>query len=186
MPRTLIIAEKPSVAADIARVVGASKKGAHGYESEGHIPGVSIDDLIIDYLKCSENEDSAQLIIGAIDKDSLRKHLDIFKDTGLDPARVEIDETALATSFHVAHEKLQSGKTLLLNMEAGHTDFVIIENGRIVRLRSTANQLLRDALPALPTAEEMEVNDPLGEERDGNADEARPHKQNLSRWIVSR
>ena len=140
------------------------------YESEGHIPGVSIDDLIIDYLKCSENEDSAQLIIGAIDKDSLRKHLDIFKDTGLDPARVEIDETALATSFHVAHEKLQSGKTLLLNMEAGHTDFVIIEDGRIVRLRSTANQLIRDASPALPTAEEMEVNDPVGEERDGNAD----------------
>ena len=29
------------------------------YESEGHIPGVSIDDLIIDYLKCSETDDSA-------------------------------------------------------------------------------------------------------------------------------
>ncbi len=140
------------------------------YESEGHIPGVSIDDLIIDYLKCSETEDSAQLIIGAIDKDSLKQHLNIFEGTELDPARVEIDETALATSLHVAHEELRIGKTLLLNMEAGHTDFVLIEEGRIIRLRSTANQLLRDTLPALPTPEEKETFDRVIEEQYPNDD----------------
>jgi len=35
--RTLIITEKPSVAADIARVLKASKKTAHGYESDDHV-----------------------------------------------------------------------------------------------------------------------------------------------------
>ncbi len=46
MSRTLIIAEKPSVAADIAKVVGAVKKGAHGYESEGHIVSWAVGHLL--------------------------------------------------------------------------------------------------------------------------------------------
>lgn len=37
MGKTLIITEKPSVAADIARVVKASKKTTHGYESDSHV-----------------------------------------------------------------------------------------------------------------------------------------------------
>ena len=123
------------------------------YESEGHIPGVSIDDLIIDYLKCSENEDSAQLIIGAIDKETLRKHIDIFSDTGVDPARIEIDGTALATTFDIAHEEMRAGRTLVVAMEAGHTDFVLVEEGRIVRLRSTANHIRVSAAPSLPEPE---------------------------------
>jgi len=44
--RTLIIAEKPSVAADIAKVVGASKKGAYGYENEGHIVSWAVGHLL--------------------------------------------------------------------------------------------------------------------------------------------
>ena len=46
MTRTLIIAEKPSVAADIAKVVGAAKKGAHGYESEAHIVSWAVGHLV--------------------------------------------------------------------------------------------------------------------------------------------
>lgn len=46
MSRTLIIAEKPSVAADIAKVVGAAKKGAHGYESDDHIVSWAVGHLL--------------------------------------------------------------------------------------------------------------------------------------------
>ncbi len=46
MSRTLIIAEKPSVAADIAKVVGAGKKGAHGYESDSHIVSWAVGHLL--------------------------------------------------------------------------------------------------------------------------------------------
>ena len=38
------------------------------YESEGHLPSASIDDLIIEYIKCSEEEDSSRLLISAIQK----------------------------------------------------------------------------------------------------------------------
>jgi len=44
--RTLIIAEKPSVAADIAKVVGAAKKGANGWEGDEHIVSWAVGHLL--------------------------------------------------------------------------------------------------------------------------------------------
>ncbi|MEO2149248.1 MAG: hypothetical protein ABGY15_03560, partial [bacterium] len=38
------------------------------YESEGHLPSASIDDLIIEFIKCSETEDSSRLLISAVQK----------------------------------------------------------------------------------------------------------------------
>ncbi len=46
MSKTLIIAEKPSVAADIARVVGADEKNAHAWESESHIVSWALGHLV--------------------------------------------------------------------------------------------------------------------------------------------
>jgi len=46
LSRTLIIAEKPSVAADIARVVGATDKGAHAWEGDSHIVSWAIGHLL--------------------------------------------------------------------------------------------------------------------------------------------
>ena len=46
MSRTLIIAEKPSVAADIARVVGASDKGAHAWEGDSHVVSWAVGHLL--------------------------------------------------------------------------------------------------------------------------------------------
>jgi len=44
--RTLIIAEKPSVAADIAKVVGAPDKGTHAWEGENHVVSWAVGHLL--------------------------------------------------------------------------------------------------------------------------------------------
>lgn len=44
--RTLIIAEKPSVAADIARVVGATDKGTHAWEGNDHVVSWAVGHLL--------------------------------------------------------------------------------------------------------------------------------------------
>ncbi|MEE2828407.1 MAG: DNA topoisomerase 3 [Myxococcota bacterium] len=46
MTRTLIIAEKPSVAADIARVVGATNKETHAWEGEDHVVSWAVGHLL--------------------------------------------------------------------------------------------------------------------------------------------
>ena len=119
------------------------------FESEGHLPSVSIDDLIIEYLKCSETEDSSRLLICAVKKDAVGAHLEMLMPAGVDPVQVEVDATALASSFHIARPDLRGGRTLLVGMEAGHTTFVLLEEGRITRLRSTSNHLQPSGVPTL-------------------------------------
>ena len=46
MSRTLIIAEKPSVAADIAKVVGADKKETHAWEGKNHVVSWAVGHLL--------------------------------------------------------------------------------------------------------------------------------------------
>ncbi len=46
MSRTLIIAEKPSVAADIAKVVGADTKETHAWEGESHVVSWAVGHLL--------------------------------------------------------------------------------------------------------------------------------------------
>ena len=46
MSKTLVIAEKPSVAADIAKVVGAGKKSTHAYEGDSHIVSWAVGHLL--------------------------------------------------------------------------------------------------------------------------------------------
>lgn len=124
------------------------------YESEGHIPSVSIDDLIIEYIKCSEADDTSRLLISAVPKSTVGAHLEMLQNAAIDPVQIEIDATALATSLHVARPDLRGGRTLLIGMEAGHTTFVLLEESRITRIRSTSNHLQPSTVPALTTGGE--------------------------------
>lgn len=134
------------------------------YESEGHIPSVPIDDLIIEYIKCSESGDTSRLLISGVKKSTVELHLELLKAGSVDPVRIEIDATALATSLHVARPDLRSGRTLLIGMEAGHTTFVLLEEGRIAKIRSTSNHLPLSAVPALTTnMEAVSSEQPQGE-----------------------
>ena len=46
MTKTLIIAEKPSVANDIAKLVGAATKGTHAFEGSDHIVSWALGHLV--------------------------------------------------------------------------------------------------------------------------------------------
>jgi len=57
--KTLVIAEKPSVAADIAKVVGAGKKGTHAYEGDSHIVSWAVGHLL-EFQKPEDYDSSLQ------------------------------------------------------------------------------------------------------------------------------
>jgi len=133
------------------------------YESEGHLPSASIDDLIIEYIKCSEEEDSSRLLISAIQKNIVGAHLDMLREGDVDPIQIEVDATALATALHISRPDLRGGRTLLIGMEAGHTTFVLLEEGRIARIRSTSNHLQPSTIPTLTTAGGLAPEEPDGD-----------------------
>ncbi len=59
MSKTLVITEKPSVAADIAKVVDAGKKGTHSYEGDSHIVSWAVGHLL-EFQKPEDYDDSLQ------------------------------------------------------------------------------------------------------------------------------
>ncbi len=59
MSKTLVIAEKPSVANDIAKVVKATKKGTHAFEGESHLVSWAVGHLL-EFQKPEDYDDKLQ------------------------------------------------------------------------------------------------------------------------------
>ncbi|MFQ5655306.1 MAG: pilus assembly protein PilM [Planctomycetota bacterium] len=112
------------------------------FEAETYIHTHAIEDVIVEYLKCSEIDSSSRLIICAVSKDVLSKHLKLLQAVDLDPQTVELDAIALASAF--TSTPLHNGRqnVLLVRIEDDCSSFVILENDRIVKIRSIWNQVV--------------------------------------------
>jgi len=122
------------------------------FESESYILSHSIDDLIIEFLKCSETDSGSRLVICALEKRRLSEEIERLRAIGIDPIGIELDATALATAWARSEPTAGEGSTLLVQIERQHTIFVLLEEGRITKLRSVWNSVRTDA-PRLPAGE---------------------------------
>lgn len=106
------------------------------YEAEGHLHSKSIDDVVVEYLKCGETDSSSRLVICAAEKSLIRRHLEELKGVGIDPIAIELDATGLATAF--ANTPLFSGQqnVLLLEIEPDCSRMVFIEKDKVAKIRS--------------------------------------------------
>lgn len=106
------------------------------FEAESYLHSHAIEDVVIEYLKCSESEDSSRLIICAALKEVLNRYFDDLKASNIDPSVVEVDATALASTF--ANTPLYSGEqnVLLLEVEENYSRMVFLERDRITKIRS--------------------------------------------------
>ncbi|MEE8143391.1 MAG: pilus assembly protein PilM [Planctomycetota bacterium] len=106
------------------------------YEAESYIHSYSIDDVIVEHLKCSEGENSSRLVMCAVPKDLLRDHLDLLKDCQIDPSVVELDATALASAFASTPHYTGEQNVLLVELSDRSTHMVLLEKDRVVKIRS--------------------------------------------------
>ena len=122
------------------------------YESESYIFSHSIDDLIIEYLKCNDTEAGSRLILCAVEKRHIQEELDRLKTVEIDPVHVELNATALAHAYQHAEPASDEENTLLVQIEREHTTFVLLEKGKITKVRSVWNVMhgLGDDLPDSP------------------------------------
>ena len=109
------------------------------YESESYIFSHSIDDLIIEYLKCNETEAGSRLILCAVEKQNIQRELDQLKSVEIDPVHVELNATSLAQAYRHAEPNAGEENTLLVQIEREHTTFVLLESGKITKVRSVWN-----------------------------------------------
>ncbi|MCA8962441.1 MAG: pilus assembly protein PilM, partial [Planctomycetes bacterium] len=106
------------------------------FEAETYLHAFSIDDVIIEYLKCSETDDSSRLLICAADKKKLAEHLAELKLARVDPTIVELDATALSTSFANTPTASDELNTLLVQVDDSATRLVFLQRGKVVKVRS--------------------------------------------------
>ena len=109
------------------------------YESESYIFSHSIDDLIIEYIKCNESESGSRLILCAVEKDRFGSELEQLQSIAIDPARAELNVTALATTHAATEVDATDGRALIVQIEREHTTFVLLDEGRITKVRSVWN-----------------------------------------------
>ena len=119
------------------------------YESEAHIFSASVDDLLIEYIKCSESEAGSRLVLAGVEKKHFAEQLELLRGASIDPAHAELNATALATAYLSVEPGATTGSTLLVQIEREHTTFVLLEEGKITKLRSVWN-VIHESLPDSP------------------------------------
>ncbi|MFN0059085.1 MAG: type IV pilus biogenesis protein PilM [Planctomycetota bacterium] len=110
------------------------------FEAENYLHAYAIEDVVVEYLKCSSTEESSRLLICAAPKTKLKAHLAELTAQQIDPAVVELDATALASAF--ASTPLYTGEQTVLLIDVGEdsTRFVMLEKNRIVKVRAIWNR----------------------------------------------
>ncbi len=106
------------------------------FEAESYIHSQAIEDIIVEYLKCSESENSSRLLICAAPKKVIGGYLEELREHKIDPISIELEVTALATAFSTSPLYSPEQTTLLVQLDRSATRMVLIQNGRVVKIRS--------------------------------------------------
>lgn len=110
------------------------------FEAEGYLHALSIDDVIIEYLKCSSTEDSSRLLICAAPKATLSERLEGLRALGVEPTVIELDATALATAYSNTPLYSEDQNVLIVHADEHSTRLVFLQKGRLVKIRSVWSQ----------------------------------------------
>jgi Tfp pilus assembly PilM family ATPase len=109
------------------------------YESESYILSHSIEDMIIEYIKCAETESGSRLLLCAVEKRRIGEEIERLRLVEIDPVAIELNATALATACARCDPEAMQGSTLLVQIERQKTTFVLLEEGRVTKVRSVWN-----------------------------------------------
>jgi Tfp pilus assembly PilM family ATPase len=106
------------------------------FQAESFFHSVSIDDLIIQYSKYAELENSSRLLVAGIKKGLVERRLGLFEEVGIDPISVDLDLAALANTYHSAGVTKEHKLVVVVDIEANNLRIVVIENGKLRTARS--------------------------------------------------
>lgn len=114
------------------------------YSAEEFLPTIQVEEVILDYLKVGESQGKSTVILFALRNEIMEQRLALLKRLDIDPVAVDLDTAALFNAFALSPLHAANKATLLVDMGANSTKIVLVEEGRLTKVRS-----FRSAIRAL-------------------------------------
>ena len=106
------------------------------FEAESHFTGFDLESTVLEYIKVGEFNEKSQLVLAALRDEVIESHLGGLKEIGVDPAHIDLDSAALFNAYARSPLFDETRSSLLIDMGATSTKILLVENGRLKKLRS--------------------------------------------------
>lgn len=106
------------------------------FQAENYFHSVSIDDLIIEYLKFGEGEGKSKLLVAGVRKSLIDRKLRLLEECGVDPVALDLDVAALYNAYADAKVFEKAGVVLIVEIEQDTLKLAVVEDGRLRAARA--------------------------------------------------
>ena len=111
------------------------------FESESHLPSTNIDEVVVGFYKISETGPRSRLLIFAVEKKTLRDHLEALGRVGVEPTQVDLSSTALYSlatliSDLECTDEDDTSANVILDVGEQSTTLVLTQGPRLRMIRS--------------------------------------------------
>lgn len=122
-------------------------KSVIGYEVEPLLP-FSMNDAVIDFVVTKEikEENISEVMVAAVQKNSVEQHVKLFTDAGVQPEKVSVDLLSLYSFYKniPEYENIQGG-VVLIDIGFNVTRLSFINNGQMVFVRTFPKGIISQA-----------------------------------------
>ncbi len=159
------------------------------FEAEQYVP-FDIDDVNLDFQILGPREEPGQMdvILVAAKKDVISEHIDVLRDSGLNPVIVDVDAFAIENMYEINYEIEPEKNVALVDVGASSVIINILKNGISAFTRESAvgsnlhtEALQREYQVSYETAEKLKKGDPV---ENVTSEEANAIIQNVSEDII--
>ena len=106
------------------------------YEAETHLHAISIDDVVVDYVKVGETADGSRLAVFAMPKKTIAADLALLKAADVDPRSIDLDVAALYNAVVAAGFAEADRAIAVIDIGAAVTNILVVDNGKIRSVRA--------------------------------------------------
>ncbi len=106
------------------------------FEAEHYFHAFEIEDVTLEWVKIGERAETSQLSLFAAPNDAIATRLGLLKSAGVDPVALDLDAGALINAFAATPYFDETKNALLLDLGATSTKIVLLEGGRIKKVRA--------------------------------------------------
>ncbi|MBI3723805.1 pilus assembly protein PilM [bacterium] len=101
------------------------------FQAETHFHAVSVDDLIVQYLKFAETEKQSRLLVAGVKKAHIERKLRFLEEGGIDPVAIDLDLAALYNCL--GHAGVYEKRALVLCVEIEHDTLkvALVDEGKL-------------------------------------------------------